>query len=122
MALYTTLPLYKVTYDLLKLTTNIIKHFPRDFKYSLGDKLRNEIVELVVKIYKANSSKIKEPHLEEILERIQAIKLLVRLSKDLHLINVKKFSETSELIESISRQTNGWKKSSVCRGEQNEKI
>jgi len=52
MALYTTLPLYKVTYELLKLTTNVVKHFPRDFKYSLGDKLRNEIIELVVKISK----------------------------------------------------------------------
>ena len=113
MALYTTLPIYKATYELLRLCSITIKNFPRDFKFSLGDKLRNEIIELVVKIYKANSSKEKTKYLEDILERIQAVKLLVRLSKDLHLINVKRFSEISELIESVSKQTQGWKNSSV---------
>ena len=48
MAQYKHLPIYKTTYDLLKLITLRTKHFPRDFKYSLGDKLRNECVELVV--------------------------------------------------------------------------
>lgn len=115
MALYTSLPIYKATYDLLKVCTLTIKNFPRDFKFSLGDKLRNEIVELVVKIYKANSSKNKIEHLDDIIERIQAIKLLIRLSKDLHLLNVKRFSEISELIESISKQTQGWKNSSLSK-------
>jgi hypothetical protein len=39
MAQYTHLPIYKTTYDLLNLVTKKIKTFPRDFKYSLGDKI-----------------------------------------------------------------------------------
>jgi len=57
MAQYTHLPIYKTTYELLNLITKKTKTFPRDFKYSLGDKIRNECIDLVVFIYKANSTK-----------------------------------------------------------------
>jgi hypothetical protein len=59
MAQYTHLPIYKTTYELLNLVTKKTKTFPRDFKYSLGDKIRNECIDLVVFIYKANSTKDK---------------------------------------------------------------
>lgn len=108
MAQYKHLPIYKTTYDLLNLVTKKTKTFPRDFKYSLGDKIRNECIDLVVFIYKANSSKDKKPFLECINERLQVIQLLIRLTKDLHLINVNSFSEMVELTDSISRQTSGW--------------
>jgi len=57
MAQYTHLPIYKTTYELLNLITKKTKTFPRDFKYSLGDKIRNECIDLVIFIYKANSPK-----------------------------------------------------------------
>jgi hypothetical protein len=108
MAQYQHLPIYKAIYDLLNLITKKTKTFPRDFKYSLGDKIRNECVELVVHIYKANSSRDKSPYLENILERMQVIQLLVRLSKDMRLINVESFAQIVMLTDSISRQTSGW--------------
>ena len=46
------------------------KTFPKDFKYSLGDKIKNECIELVIFIYKANSSKNKNIFLENILEKV----------------------------------------------------
>jgi hypothetical protein len=110
MAQYTHLPIYKTTYDLLNLVTKKIKTFPRDFKYSLGDKIREECINLVIFIYKANLAKEKKEFLDLIMEKIQVVQLLIRLSKDLHLINVKGFSEIVVLIDSISKQASGWKK------------
>ena len=55
MAQYQHLPIYKVTYELLQQITKVTKDFPRDYKHSLGAKLREEVVDLVVFIYKANS-------------------------------------------------------------------
>ena len=92
------------------------KDFPRDFKYSLGDKIRTECIELVVFIYKANSSVNRQQFLAQILERIQAIELMLRLSKDLRLINVDSFSETVVLTDSLARQTQGWLKHSKGLG------
>ncbi len=108
MAQYKHLPIYKTTYDLLKLITNKTKNFPRDFKYSLGNKLRNECIELVVFIYKTNSSKERQLFLEQILERVQVIELLLRLCKDMHFLNVKSFSEAVVITDSLIKQCQGW--------------
>jgi len=45
MAQYKHLPIYKTTYELLEMVTLRTRNFPRDFKYSLGDKIRNECIE-----------------------------------------------------------------------------
>jgi hypothetical protein len=110
MAQYKYLPIYKVTYDLLYLIQTKTKTFPRDFKYSLGDKLRTECIDLVIFIYKANSVQNKTVHLEQLMEKLQVVNLLCRLIKDLHLINIQSFSEIVTLTDSIQRQALGWKK------------
>lgn len=101
MAQYKHLPIYKTTYELLELVTKKIKDFPKNFKYSLGNKLHEECIELVVFIYKANSTQDKAEFLKQLLERIQVIELMLRLSKDLHLINVESFSETVTLTKLV---------------------
>ena len=109
MAQYKHLPIYKTTYDLLQLITKKTKNFPKDFKYSLGDKLRNECIDMVVLIYKINSiSSGRKEYLKQMLERLQVVELILRLSKDMHLINVESFSEIVLLTDSLSRQSQGW--------------
>ena len=91
------------------MVTRKTKDFPRDFKYSLGDKLRNECIELVIFIYKANTLRQqRKEHLQQILERVQVIELMLRLSRDLRLFNVVAFSEIVLLTDSLARQAQGW--------------
>lgn len=118
MAQYQHLPIYKSTYELLHAITRATTGFPRDFKYSLGDKLRGEVVELVVFIFKANSSRTgRAAHVAQILERLQVVELLVRLSKDMRLMAAKQFSEVVVLTDGIGRQAQGWAKSSAMLAE-----
>jgi len=56
MAQYQRLPIYKQTYDILLRTMTATKDFPREYKYTLGQKLKDELIELVVMIYRANSA------------------------------------------------------------------
>jgi len=51
------LPIYKTTYELLELVVRVTKDFPKDFKYTLGDKIRLEVIDLVVFIFKANATR-----------------------------------------------------------------
>jgi hypothetical protein len=114
MAQYQHLPIYKSTYDLLQHITRVTKEFPRDYKHSLAAKLRDEAVDLVVFIYKANSVRAeRNRHVGSLLERMQVIELLVRLCKDLRLMNIKRFSETVALTDSIGRQAQGWLKATT---------
>lgn len=112
MAQYKQLPIYKTTYELLHLVTQKTKNFPKDFKYTLGNTLRDECVDLVVFIYNANSKKKKEEFVEKILERVQVVELLIRLSKDMRLINLEAVSQIVILTDSIGRQAQGWLKHS----------
>lgn len=108
MARYKHLPIYKATYELLTLITKLIRNFPRDYKFSLGDRLRSECIELVVNIYRANSSSERLKYLDNIQERIQVIELLLRLSRDMKFISIKQFSETVEITDGLIKQTTGW--------------
>jgi hypothetical protein len=113
MAIHTTLPIYKVTYDLLRVVTEITRHMPRDFKASLGGKIREECVELLVLIFRANTATDKVPHLTELLERNQVAELLLRLCTDMKFISLKHYAAAIELTSMVSKQATGWKKSSA---------
>ena len=119
MAQYQHLPIYKATYNLLRLVTQATSNFPRAYKYSLGDKLREEVVEMVVFVFKANSSRGAERAAQAalFLERLQVVELLMRLSKDLRLLSVKQFSEIVSMSDSLGRQAQGWIKSSASLAE-----
>lgn len=112
MAQYEHLPIYKQTYDILLRTMTATKSFPREYKYTLGQKIKDELIELVVLIYRANSAKNKAQHIEQILERVQAIQLLMRLSHDMKILPRRHYAALSEMTEDLAKQAQGWLKSS----------
>jgi len=112
MAQYQHLPIYKLTYDLLLRVMVATKDFPREYKYTLGQKLKDEIVELVVMIYRANSANDKTRPIETIIERVQVIQILVRLSHDLRILPRKHYADIAEKTDSLARQAQGWLRSS----------
>lgn len=112
MAQYQHLPIYKQTYDILLRTMTATKDFPREYKYTLGQKMKEELMELVVMIYRANSAADKVQHIETILERVQAFQLLMRLSHDIKILTRRHYAALAEMTESLGKQAQGWLKSS----------
>ncbi|MBP4048990.1 four helix bundle protein [Chromobacterium violaceum] len=110
MALHTQLPIYKVTYDLLTLITQLTTMMPRDFKRSLGDELRRKCVCLSILVYRANAARNKVPYLLEMLERLQVVELTLRLSVDMRLIARGQYAQAIELTGAIGKQAQGWRK------------
>jgi hypothetical protein len=104
---------------LLSKITSVTAGFSKNYKYSLGENLRVEAVELVVCIYKANSTRGADrvEHISAFLERLQVVELILRLSKDLRLIDVKQFAEIVTMTDSLGRQATGWIKSSPLLAE-----
>jgi hypothetical protein len=103
MALHTNLPIYKVAYDLLDIITDLAKNMPRDFKASIGGKLRDECVDIVVLIFRANVAREKAPHLGTLIERLQVAELLLRLSRDKRLISTGQYAKAIELTNPTAR-------------------
>ena len=111
MAIYEFLPVYKTSYDFLLKTFQLTKHFDREFKYTLGESLKNETIMLISNIYRANSSQTKFALIQAARENLEVIRLYLRLLKDLKQVNLDKFIKLNESIESVSKQLCAWQKS-----------
>ncbi len=110
MAQYEHLPVFKKSYDLLLAVYQSVGMFGREFKYTIGEKMKNESLELIVSIYKANNTKDKLDMIVVAKEHLEVLRLYIRISKDLKQITLKKMIFLNEFIESISKQLSGWEK------------
>ncbi len=113
MALHTNLPIYRVVYELLDVVTDLSKNMPRDFKASIGGVMRDDCVASTVLVFRANTAREKAPHLDKLIERLQVIDLMLRLSRDKHLISIPQYAKAIELTSSIGKQAGGWRRSAL---------
>ncbi|HMS91569.1 MAG TPA: four helix bundle protein [Candidatus Absconditabacterales bacterium] len=111
MATYDNLPVYKVSYDLLQKLFLIVRNFKRDYKHTLGETIKKEVIDLIISIYRANSHQEKSTYLEQARSHLEVVRLLIRLCKDLREIDLKDFVVINQMIESISKQLVGWERS-----------
>jgi len=111
MALYDHLPVYKVSYELLVELFRFTKDFSREYKYTIGDSIKKEVLEMIRNIYRANSAQSKKDILQSARENMETIRLFLKLLKDLQQISIKKFVFLNEKIESVSKQLTAWQKS-----------
>ena len=103
--------MYKASYDLLLEIFQFTKIFTQEYKYTVGESLKNETLELITLIYRANSKTDQRDTLQTAREKIEVIRLFVRLMKDLKQISLKKFVHVNKKVENVSRQLTGWHKS-----------
>jgi len=109
--LYNCLPVYKASYDLLLEIFVFTRNLSREFKYTLGQDLKTEATNLIVGIYRANKSYEKQEILEKTRERLEVIRLYIRILKDLKEVNMKRFAHINQKIELVSKQLAGWQNS-----------
>ncbi|MBU1718866.1 MAG: four helix bundle protein [Bacteroidetes bacterium] len=112
MSLCYDLPVYRETYKLLLEIFLITKDFPREYKYTIGQDMKRDALELLRGIYRANKSKEKKEELEATLENFEILKLEIRLCSDLKILPVKKQATLAGSTESIGKQMISWKNAS----------
>lgn len=112
MATYDNLPVYKASYDLLQEITLFRKQLDREYKFTIGERLVNETVEMIIAVFKANVSATKKELILKSREHLEIIRLLLRLLKDLKQISLKRFVAINLKIELVSKQLTGWMRSS----------
>jgi hypothetical protein len=61
MATYDNLPVYKAGYDMLVEIFRFTQNFSREYKYTLGERLKNETIDMITNIFRANTAQQKPP-------------------------------------------------------------
>ncbi len=85
------------------------KDFPKEYKYTLGQDMKRDGIQLVRSIYRANKAKEKTVYLESFLDDFEVLKLEIRLCVDMKILSIKKQAELSGMMESIGKQITGWR-------------
>jgi len=105
------LRIYKTSYDLLLSLFQLSAKFSREQKFTLGEKMKNEAVELLVSICRINNDeKKKEESFLLAKDKVERIRIYLRIAKDLKEINLERFVELNESIEYILKQLSLWQK------------
>jgi len=112
MALYYDLPVYRDTYKLVLAVFELSKDFPKDYKYTLGQDMKRDALQLVRNIYRANKTKQKKELLEAFLDDFELLKFEIRLCVDLKIVSFKKQAELTLSMDSIGKQVTGWRNAS----------
>lgn len=112
MARYEHLPIYKTAMDLAVYCEQVVRHFSRYHKYTIGSDVRQQSRDLVTVIIRANSRHEKLPALYELRERLESLLVLLRIGKEVQAFQTATaYGRAAELVVALSRQNEGWIKS-----------
>ncbi|SPF32214.1 conserved hypothetical protein [Candidatus Sulfopaludibacter sp. SbA4] len=90
--------------------------FPKSYRFSIGDRLVDGVLEILMRLVDAAYSRDKERPLMEVNAMLNRIRFLLRLAKDLKLLTVDSYGYAAENVEEIGRMVGGWRKSAVAAG------
>jgi len=108
MSRYLHLPVFQKGYDLNLEIYRTTHNFPREYRYSLGQKIKEIASELLDLIVVTNSEENKGSYFPKIKIRIERLRIQLRVAYDLEIIKAKRLEFLNRLLEEISRQVSGW--------------
>ena len=112
MSFYEELKVYKKALDLAKYFDEIVCHFAKRHKYTIGAKLNNLACDILLLIAKANTKQERKTCLVEVLDKLEALKITIHLCKEIKAFhNFNSFEFATKSVIEISKQCEGWLKS-----------
>lgn len=104
------LKVFQKVYDFLLWVKPTVQRFAKVHKYSLGVQLEQEVIELLKQIVRANFKREKKEFIEECFVHYEIVKILIRLSKDYKLLNIKQYEFAAKELLEIANLLGGWYK------------
>lgn len=108
MAQYNHLPIFQLAYQLTLEIHRATHQFPREYKYTLGQKLKEIVSDVLDIIVEANSTKEKTEILEGARLKLERLRIHLRLANDLEILGLKRYEAFNRTLEEISKQLSGW--------------
>ena len=122
MAKYIDLPVYKRALDLVFSLTNSTQKMPKDIRFSRVTKMKNDVMDIAKYIAYANDADSERvAYIEKAVEVLNDIKIDVRSLLDLKYISNTGFSAITLSEAKLSRQLEGWLKSTRAKIESQHK-
>jgi hypothetical protein len=109
---YEGLPIYKAAADLVVRLDRAVRGFSRYHKYTLGARMREAAIDVVLLVARCNERAERARFLPELCSKIEELKLLANLGKEVQAFqSFKQFAQIVEQVVALARQAEGWRKS-----------
>ncbi|CAN2042016.1 Four helix bundle protein [Candidatus Magnetomoraceae bacterium gMMP-15] len=96
------------TYDLMLWLFPQVSRFPRSYRFILGDRIENQLLNIQEKLIEARFTRNKIGILYSVNISLEQLRYLTRLCKDLQLVSIKKYEYMAREINSIGIFVGGW--------------
>jgi len=84
---------------------------PRSHRFTLGGRIYEHSLDLVGALTQATFTRNKTAALETAGDRVNGLRILLRLAKDLHLFAFDPYIHATARLDEIGRMIGGWRKS-----------
>ncbi|MEI6633921.1 MAG: diversity-generating retroelement protein Avd [Chlamydiota bacterium] len=98
-------------YDFLLWLLPHVEKFPRSHKFTMGDRIENAGLDVLDLLLDAKYRSLKVDVLRRANLKLEQLRFLLRLSKDLRMLNVKSYLHGCRLLNEVGKQVGGWIKS-----------
>lgn len=88
-----------------------MEKFPRDYKFTLGERMAATSLQLLEGLASAAYASDKRALLAAASHHVNVLRYLLRLAKDLKLLSIDSYGFAAEHLDEIGRMTGGWRKS-----------
>jgi hypothetical protein len=106
-------PVIEKYYDLVKWMIPKINQFPRDQRFLLADRIEKILLDVLELLLAAMYSSRRKEYLQRVNYKLDVLRLLMRLSKDLKFVNVRAYDYVCRQFLEIGRMVGGWMKQSA---------
>ena len=101
-------PIIVKTYNLTRWYIEKLAKLPRNHRFTLGEKIQNTLLDLLMLLSDAIYSKDKQVLLQEANKSLEKLRILSRLMKDLNLLPIESYRFVSTSIDEIGKMLGGW--------------
>ncbi|MBN1271891.1 MAG: diversity-generating retroelement protein Avd [Candidatus Aminicenantes bacterium] len=97
-------------YDLILWIIPKLEKYPRSHKFLIADRIENLLLDILDLLIEAAYTKNKFHLLNSTNLKLEKLRYLIRISKDLKFINLKAYENSSRFINGIGISVGGWLK------------
>lgn len=102
------LPILQKVYDLIKWYIPILNRLPRDHRFVLGERMMNNLYDLLDNLIQARFMKQKLEQLQQINTQLDILRYQTRLLHDFELISGRRYQYIHQQINGIGCDLGGW--------------
>ena len=95
-----------------------VEKFPKSYRFLVGQNLVSSSMDLLMNLVDASYQSRNTTALAAAVRNVNRVRHLVRISKDLRLMNLNAYEFASRVVDEIGRMTGGWWKSEKRKHEE----